>query len=80
MFAGDVARAATVVKTADHTRRTVIKRGTIRHVLRQSFVDATSNHLGERQATIASLRPQAARLLIGKLNLRSNHGYTVSTS
>lgn len=80
MFAGDVARAPTVMKTADHARRTVIERRAIRHFFRQSFVDATPNHLGERQAPIASLRPQAARLLLGKLDLCSNHAYNVSTS
>ena len=80
MFAGDVAGALTVVKTADGACRAVIKRRAIRHFFRQPLVDATPNHLGERQTTIASLRPQAARLLLGELNLGSNHGHSVSTS
>lgn len=60
MFAGDVARAPTVVKTADHSRRTVIERRPIRHFFRQSFVGTTPNHLGERQAATTSMRPQVA--------------------
>ena len=80
MFAGDIACAPTVAKAADYTRRTVIKRRTIRHFLRQSFIDATPDHFGKRQAAIASLRPQAARLLISEVNLCSNHSSIVSTS
>ncbi len=55
MFAGDIACAPTVSKTANCAHRAVIQHSTIRQFFCQSLVDATPNHLGERQATVASL-------------------------
>lgn len=55
MFAGDIACAPTVSKTANCAHRAVIQHSTIRQFFCQSLVNATPNHLGERQATVASL-------------------------
>ena len=55
MFAGDVACAPTIAKTANYARRAVVQHSTIRQFFCQSPVDATPNHLGERQTTVASL-------------------------
>ena len=80
MFARHVTCAATVVKTTYHPRRAVIQRGAIGRLFGQSLLDIASDDLGERQATLASLGPQSSRLLVGQLNLCSNHPDSVSTS
>ena len=80
MFACDVTGAAAVAKTTHRTRGAVIQRRAVGPFFGQSLLDIPSDHLGERQATLASFGPQSPRLLVGELNLRSDHLASVSTS
>lgn len=73
MFARDVTRAASVAKPSDQPRRAFIQCAAIGPFFRQSLFDVTPDHLGEREAALASLGPQSPRLWLGELNLCSDH-------
>ena len=80
MLARDVPRAAAIAEASDQPRRPIVQRRPIGRFYRKSLLDIPPNDLGERQAAFARLGPQAARLLVGQLNLRPDHRKSVSTS
>lgn len=73
MLTRDVTGAAAVTKTTDDASRALIQRRAIRRFFGQPLLDIPSDNLGERQTTLASLGPQSPGLLLGQLNLRSDH-------
>jgi hypothetical protein len=80
MFARQVPRAVPIAEAADHTSGALIERRTPGRFVGQAFFDITSDHLGERQTTLACLGTESPLLLFRQLNLCPNHDLTVITS
>jgi len=65
MLLGDVRRTAPIGKSADQPCRSFVEPGSIDHLIRQPFIDAAANYLGEGNTLLPRLGPELSCLLLG---------------